>query len=78
METLFQIANLVFATLIDMKPDKDGHASHLIITCDERQALINQLNTTFGSKMDKDKQNYIVSGAWLLRTNLKKDYKCSN
>jgi hypothetical protein len=77
-QSLFQMANLVFAMLIDMRPDKNNHASHLVITRDERQALIDSLNRRFGSKLDKKDQNYIVSGAWLLRANLQKDFKCSD
>jgi hypothetical protein len=62
-----------------MDPDKNGHVSHLTITCEERQALIHQLNNTFGTKLDsKESMGYVVSGAWLLRDNLKKAYKCSN
>ena len=77
-ESLFQMATLVFAALIDIKPDKNNHVSRLTITCEERQALIDSLNTRFGSKLDKKDQNYIVSGAWLLRANLQKDFKCSD
>jgi hypothetical protein len=78
-QSLFQIANLVFAAMIDMKPDKNNHVSHLTITCEERQSLIDQLNRRFGSKLDqKGNLDYFVSGAWLLRANLKKDFKCSD
>jgi hypothetical protein len=78
--TLFEHATpLVFGTLIDMKPDRAGHASRLIITKAERAKLIQALTTSFGKKMEAKDQNYIVSSATVLRDYLqKKGYKCSD
>lgn len=69
---------LVFGTLIDMKPDSKGHASHLIITRAERQQLIRDLKKSFGSKLEAKNQNYIVSAASVLLTYLQKDFKSSD
>ena len=77
-ESLFHTAPMVFATLIDMKEDSKGHASHLIITKDEKAALISKLNDSFGAKLDQKNQNYMVSAAIVLRDYLNKGYKCSD
>ena len=77
-ESLFQVAPMVFATLIDMREDSKGHASHLIITKDEKAALISKLSDSFGTKLDQKDQNYTVSAATVLRDYLNKDYKCSD
>jgi hypothetical protein len=75
--TLFQASSLVFATLIDMKPDSKNHVSHLIITKAERKNLIISLTTNFGSKLDEKEQDFMVASASVLKGDLLKDYKCS-
>ncbi len=75
-ESIFKSMVLVFALLIDMKPDEKGHMSHLNITKAQRQALINNINTYFGSSLDKKDKNWTVSSAAVLKTWLQKDYKC--
>lgn len=77
-QSLFEATPGVFATLIDLKPDSKGHTSHLIITKSERQKLISDLNTDFGSKLDQKNQDYTVSAASVLRSYLLKDFKCSD
>src|SRR5258708_13772359 len=77
-QSLFEATPLVFGTLIDMKEDSKGHANHLIITKEQRAALIAKLNDSFGAKLDQKKQNYIVSAASVLRDYLNKDFKCSD
>lgn len=77
-QALFEATSGVFATLIDLKPDSKGHTSHLIITKSERQKLISDLNTDFGSKLDQKNQDYTVSAASVLRAYLLKDFKCSD
>ena len=49
---------LVFTTLIDMKPDSKGHASHLLITRAEREALLRDIATRFGTKLDREGAEY--------------------
>jgi len=74
--SLFKLCPLVFMTLIDQRPDKDNHLSHLIISKAERDALVLDLNLSFGGKMDQNNQNWGVSAASVLKTYLtKKDYK---
>lgn len=75
---LFEASPGVFATLIDLKADSKGHASHLIITKDERAKLLDDLNTDFGTKMDAKVQNWTVSAASVLKGYLLKDFKSSD
>jgi hypothetical protein len=77
--SLAETTPLIFATLIDEKPDKNGHMSRLSITRAERDALGRSLERSFGKKLDQANQNYIVSSASVLRHYLsKKGYKCSD
>jgi hypothetical protein len=75
---LFEASPAVFATLIDLKADSKGHASHLIITKEERAKLIDDLDTDFGPKLDAKDQNYTVSAAKILKGYLLKDFKSSD
>jgi hypothetical protein len=77
-QALFEAVPGVFATLIDIKPDSQGHTSHLIITKAERETLIDKLDTAFGSKLDQKNQNYGVSAASVLKAYLLKDFKSSD
>ena len=61
-----------------MKPDSKGHASHLFITKAEREELIQQIDTDFGSKLDEKDANYGVSSAAVLKAGLQKDFKSSD
>lgn len=76
--SLFQAAPVIFATLIDPKPDSKNHASHLIVTKAERKKLIEDLDLDFGTKLDQKDQNYIVGAASVLKGYLLKDFKCSD
>ena len=75
-ESIFQSMVLVFALLIDEKPDSEGHMSHLSITKAQRQTLIDNINYLFGESLDKQNKNWTVSSAALLKSYLLKDYKC--
>lgn len=77
-QALFEATPSVFATLIDMKEDSKGHASHLIITEEEKAMLISKLDDSFGPKLDQKDQNYTVSAAKVLKDYLNKDFKCSD
>jgi hypothetical protein len=59
--SLFESTPLIFATLIDEKPDRNGHMSRLIVSKEERAKLVRDLTTSFGKKMEAKDQNYIVS-----------------
>jgi hypothetical protein len=75
---IFEATPLVFMTLIDMKPDSKNHVNHLIITKAERAKLLESLTDRFGSKLDQKDQNFIVSGASVLKAYLLKDFKSSD
>jgi hypothetical protein len=75
-ESIFQSMVLVFALLIDEKPDSVGHMSHLNITKAQRQELIDSINNLFGKSLDKENKNWTVGSAALLKAYLLKDYKC--
>jgi hypothetical protein len=77
-KALFEAAPSVFATLIDMKEDSKHHASHLIITKEERSDLLDRINTNFESKLDEKDQNWAVSAASVLKDYLLKDFKSSD
>jgi hypothetical protein len=75
-ESIFKSMVLVFALLIDQKPDSEGHMSRLIITKAERQKLIDDINHLFGESLDKENKSYTVGSAAVLKGYLLKDYKC--
>ena len=77
-QSLFQATPLVFATLIDPKANSRNQADHLIITRADRDKLVEDLNTDFGSKIDAKGQDYTVTAASVLKAYLLKDYKCSD
>lgn len=77
--SIFTTTPLVFATMIDPKPDGQGHVSRLVITKEERASLVSLLVTYFGKKMDEANQNWLVSSATVLRDYLtKKDYNAAD
>jgi hypothetical protein len=78
-QSLFEaVTPSVFATLIDMKEDSKGHASHLIITKEAKARLISELDDSFGAKLDQQNQNYTVSAAKVLKDYLNKGFKCAD
>jgi len=78
-KALFDASPLVFAALVDTKPDAENHLSRLIITRSERDALLSRINSGFGSKLDAKNQNWTVSAAWVLREYItKKGYKLAD
>jgi hypothetical protein len=77
--SLLQATPLIFATLIDNQPDRQGHMSRLIITRAERDELVRRLQISFGKKLDQENQNLLVSSAKVLRHDLAEaGYKCSD
>ena len=77
-KSIFKLANLFFALLVDLKPDRNGHASHLTITKTQRQTLIALINNRFAASIDNKNPTWLVSGAWLMRSNLMKDFKSAD
>lgn len=77
-ESIFKSMVLVFALLIDEKPDSKGHMSHLNISRAQRQKLIDNIDGSFGPSLNKKDKNWTVSSAALLKAYLLKDYKCTD
>ena len=77
-KSIFELANLFFAHLVDLRPDRNGHASHLTITKAQRQKLIALINNRFGASLNDKNSSWMVSGAWLVRSNLMKDFKSAD
>jgi hypothetical protein len=75
---LLEAAPVIFSTLIDSRADSKGHASHLVISRDERAQVLESLNTDFGSKIDESNQDFRVTAAQVLRAGMLKDFKCSD
>lgn len=69
---------LVFASLVDMRPDKLGHVSHLTITCAQRNELIRTLRSDFGTRLTAKNEDPDVSAAGVLWDYLHKGWKCSD
>jgi hypothetical protein len=76
-KALFEASPLIFATLIDLRPDSKNHASHLIITREERAKLIEKLDDEFGQQLNQKDRNYTVSEAVILKSYLQKDFTCA-
>ena len=73
-ETIFQSMVLVFALLIDEKPDSEGHMSHLNISNAQKQKLLDGIDTAFGESLESENKNWTTSAAALLKAYLQKDY----
>ena len=78
IQTLFKASPMVFASLIDQRPDSQNDANHLIITKEERSSLVKDIKISFGEKLNQKGQNYTVSAASVLMAYLLKDYKCAD
>jgi hypothetical protein len=76
--SLFEIAPMIFAMLVNRKGDSHNHASHLIITREEREQLLSTIHTDFGSKLDQKDPSYQVGAAVILKAGLLKDFKSSD
>ena len=77
-EQIFKLANAFFAIMIDLRPDKSGHANHLKITRAQKAELLALIESRFGASIKGKNQNWTVGGAWLLRSNLQKGFKASD
>ncbi|MGA7793843.1 MAG: hypothetical protein WCA19_12460 [Candidatus Acidiferrales bacterium] len=75
---LLEAVPVIFSTLIDTRADSKGHASHLVITREERAQVLESLNTDFGAKIDESNQDFRVTAAQVLRAGMLKDFKCSD
>jgi len=77
-KAVFDAAALVFMSLIDMKPDSQGHVSHLLITKAERDGLQDQLEIMLKDVPERGDHDYYISAAMILRGGLQKGYKCAD
>lgn len=77
-KSVFEAAALVFMSLIDPKPDSQGHASHLLITKAEKADLQDQLNIILKDQPDEGDYDYYISAAMVLRGGLQKGHKCAD
>ncbi len=77
-KAVFDAAALVFMSLIDMKPDSQGHVSHLLITKAERAGLQDQLEIMLKGVPEKGDQDYYISAAMILRGSFQKGHKCAD
>ena len=76
--TQFEMTPLLFAMLIDMRPDKAGHASHLNITNAERADLVEEIDRRFGDNLKPDETSPPVSSMAGLRILLLNGHKGSD
>ena len=77
-KAMFAATPLVFTTLIDQKPDSQGHVSHLLITKAEKADLQDQLDIMLKDEPDKGNHDYYISAAIVLRGGLQKGHKCAD
>ena len=75
---VFEATPLVFITLLDMKPDSQGHVSHLIITKQERSDLQGDLDIILKDQPDHGDHDYYISAAMVLRAAFLKGHKCAD
>ena len=77
--SIYEISQLVFMSLIDLREDSKHHASHLVITKGERAQLLADLANRFGPKLDETTEHpYLIAAAILLRGGLRREYKCAD
>ncbi len=75
-KVVFDAASLVFMSLVDMKEDSQGHASHLLITKAESVDLRQQLDLILKGVPDEGDHDFYISAAMVLQAGLqKKGYK---
>ena len=77
-DSLFKLGNLIFAGMVDMRADNDGHVSHLTITQTQRKELQDRIKSRFGRSLDGKDMSVTDQGAWLLRNQLSKPFKSSD
>ena len=75
---LFKASPLFFGVLISETPDKEGHASHLIITKAERDELVQSIDRSFKNVDAKDANNLVSSVSIIKFYLTKKGYICAD
>jgi hypothetical protein len=77
-KAVFEATPLIFLTLIDMKPDSQGHVSHLLITKEEKSDLQGALDIILKGQPEHGDHDYYISAAMILRDAFLKGHKCSD
>jgi len=68
---IFNLSQAVFLSLVDLgRTDKDGNASHLIITTKERDEIIKGIDASFPSTLENKNPTGIVSAVWVIKYGL--------
>jgi hypothetical protein len=75
-KTAFDASPLIFGTLISDVPDSNGHLSHLVIPCDDRKRLVDQIDRAFGTNLSDERANFGVAQAQLIRAKVL-EFKCA-
>jgi hypothetical protein len=65
-EIIFNASQAVALGLIDDKPNKNGLLDHLILTKQQREAMIKSIETQFKSATNNKNENYSTRAAWLI------------
>jgi hypothetical protein len=78
LKGVFEASPLVFMTLLDMKPDSQGHVSHLIITKQEKADLLSDLDIILKDQPEQGDHDYYISAAMVLRAAFLKGHKCAD
>jgi hypothetical protein len=77
-ESLFQLMVMVCGLLIDEKPDSEGHMSHLNISSEQRQSLIDSIDSAFGGSLNSKTMTYTVASAGMVKTFLQGGHKTTD
>ena len=77
-ETLFKSMVIVCGLLIDEKPDSEGHMSRLNISSEQRQSLIDRIDSSFGKSLNSKTMNYTAASAGMLKTFLQSGHKTTD
>jgi hypothetical protein len=72
----FQWSAMWFGALVDMKPDSQNHVSHILLTKEQRQSLIDRIDGAYGPNLDADRR-YNPACASVFKGNLL-NYKCAD
>ena len=77
-KAVFEATPLILMTLIDPKPDSQGHVSHLLITKAEKTDLQEDLEIMLKDQSEEGDHEYYISAAMVLRDGLLKGHKCAD
>ena len=70
-KTLFNGSPLVLGSIMSLRPDAKGHASHLTISKKEKDDLVRDIQMSFGETLTHKQQNYYLSIASVFESIIK-------